>query len=149
MLLDRLNQDLRAAMKARDQDRVGLIRLLLAELKNACIQKRDDLSEEEVIAVLKRGVKSRSESIEQFRRGGREDLATHEEREVEILRTYLPEPLTGDALVEVVEEAIGRAGATTIKEMGAVMKLVIGEHGAQVDGTEVQALVRSRLGGGD
>jgi uncharacterized protein YqeY len=143
----RLKDDLKVAMKAREADRVGLIRLVLSELKYARIEHGGELTADDVLAVLKRGVKTRSESIEQFRRGGREDLARHEEREVELLRTYLPSQLTGDALAAVVDEAIRKAGAATAKDMGAVMKLVLGEHGPRVDGKEVQALVKSRLTG--
>lgn len=148
MLLDRLNDDLKAAMKARDKERVDLIRLVLSDAKNARIKKGEALSEADVVAVLKRGVKMRSESIEQFRRGGRQDLVDHEEREIDILRGYLPEPLTGTQLVEVVEAAIRQTGATTIKDMGSVMKAVLAQHGARVDGKEVQSLVRARLGSG-
>ena len=146
-LADRLQEDLKAAMKAREAERVGLIRLVLSELKNARIAKGSDLGEDDVIAVLKRGVKMRSESIEQFRRGGREDLAANEERELAMLRAYLPEPLTGAALAAVVDEAVRATGASSPKDMGAVMKAVLGEHGSRVDGKEVQALVRARLGG--
>jgi uncharacterized protein YqeY len=136
-----LKDDLKTAMKAREADRVGLIRLVLSELNYVRIENKRPLTKDDVIAVLKRGVKTRTESIEQFRRGGREDLARHEEREVELLRAYLPSPLTGDALAAVVEEAIRKAGATTAKDMGSVMKLVLGEHGPRVDGKEVQAIV--------
>jgi uncharacterized protein YqeY len=142
-----LKDDLKTAMKAREADRVGLIRLVLSELNYVRIENKRPLTKDDVIAVLKRGVKTRTESIEQFRRGGREDLARHEEREVELLRAYLPSPLTGDALAAVVEEAIRKAGATTAKDMGSVMKLVLGEHGPRVDGKEVQAIVKGRLTG--
>jgi uncharacterized protein len=145
-LEERLSADLKTAMKARESDRVGVIRLILSELNYARIDKGRDLVHEDVVQVLNRGLKSRRESIEQFRKGGREDLARNEEREVEILRTYLPEPLTGPALAAIVDQAIQKAGATTAKDMGAVMKLVLGEHGARVDGKEVQSLVRERLG---
>jgi uncharacterized protein YqeY len=142
-----LKSDLKVAMKARETDRVGLIRLVLSELNYVRIEHGRELTADDVLAVLKRGVKTRTESIEQFRKGGREDLARHEEREVELLRGYLPAPLTGEALAEVVDQAIREAGAASAKDMGAVMKLVLGRHGARVDGKEVQALVKRRLGG--
>jgi uncharacterized protein len=142
-----LKTDLKTAMKARETDRVGLIRLVLSELKYARIDAGRDLTTDDVIRVLKRGVNTRTESIEQFRRGGREDLARHEEREVELLLGYLPSQLTGEALAAHVDAAIREAGATTMKDLGAVMKLVLGKHGALVDGKEVQSLVKSRLGG--
>jgi uncharacterized protein YqeY len=142
-----LKTDLKTAMKARESERVGLIRLVLSELKYARIDLGRDLTTDDVVRVLKRGVNTRTESIEQFRRGGREDLAQHEEREVELLRSYLPTSLSGDALAAIVDEAIHKAGATSMKDLGAVMKLVLGAHGARVDGKEVQALAKSRLGG--
>ncbi len=147
MLTDRLSEDLKVAMKARESERVGVIRMVLADLKNARIQKGVDLTADDEIQVLKRGIKMRSDSTEQFRHGGREELAAREEREAEILRAYLPQQLTGSDLARVVDEAVSRAGATGPKDMGAVMKLVMGEHGSIVDGKEVQALVRARLGG--
>jgi len=146
-LTDRLSEELKVAMKARATDRVGLIRLLIADLKNARIQKGADLTADAELAVLKRGAKMRADSIEQFRRGGREDLAVKEERELELLRAYLPEPITGAALAALVDDAIRRAGATGAKDMGAVMKLVLGEHGSRVNGRDVQVLVKARLGG--
>lgn len=147
MLLQGLSADLKTAMKARESERVGLIRLVLAEIQNARIAKGSELTEEEIAAVLKRGIKSRTESIEQFRRAGREDLATHEEREAAMLRTYLPEPLTGADLARIVDETVQRLGASTMKDMGMVMKEVLGAHAARVDGKELQALVRGHLGG--
>ena len=145
-LTDRLSEELKVAMKSRAADRVGLIRLLIADLRNARIQKGAELTADDELAVLTRGAKMRADSIEQFRRGGREDLAVKEERELELLRAYLPEPITGAALAALVDEAIRRAGAASARDMGAVMKLVLGEHGSQVDGREVQALVKARLG---
>ena len=143
----RLKNDLKTAMKARENDRVGLIRLVLSELKYAQIELKHELTTDDVVRVLKRGVNTRTESITQFRAGGREDLARHEEREVELLQGYLPAQLTGDALAKVVDDAIRQAGATSMKDLGAVMKLVLGQHGAQVDGKEVSALAKARLGG--
>jgi len=109
--------------------------------------KGADLTADDELAVLKRGAKMRAEASEQFRRGGRPDLAAKEERELELLRAYLPAPITGEALAALVDDAIRRAGATSAKDMGAVMKLVLGEHGSQVNGKDVQALVKARLGG--
>jgi uncharacterized protein len=143
----RLKNDLKTAMKARESDRVGLIRLVLSEMNYARIALGRELAQEDVIQVLKRGVKSRTESIAQFRQGGREDLARHEEREVELLQGYLPERLTPEALAEVVDLAIEKTHATSPKDMGAVMKAVLGEHGSRVDGKDVQALVKKKLGG--
>ncbi len=147
MLIDRLNADLRTAMKARDAERVAVIRHALAELKNARIAKGGDLTEDEVGIVIKRGIRSRMESVEQFRLGKRDDLVAHEEREIEMLRAYLPEPLTDAELAAVVDEVIQRLEATSAKDMGVVMKEVLGKHGTRVEGKKVQGIVRARLGG--
>jgi len=147
MLLDKLNDDLKTAMKARDPERVSVLRMTLSEIKNARIEKRDDLTDDDVIQVLKKAVKSRTESADEYRKGGREDLAVKEESEAEVLQAYLPSQITGAALAALVDAAVAETGATSMKEMGAVMKAVLGKHGSQVDGKEVGGLVRARLGG--
>ena len=146
MLVDRLNEDMKAAMKARDSLRLGVLRMTLSELKNARIQKQDDLTEDDAVQVVKKAIKSRLESAEQYRLGNREDLATKEQAEAETLSVYVPEQISGDALREAVKAAIAETGAASMKDMGKVMKTVIGAHGSQVDGREVQALVKELLG---
>lgn len=146
MLIDKLNEDVKSAMRARETERLGVLRMTLSEIKNERIRKGEDLTDDEVTAVLKRAIKSRKESAEQYRGGDREDLAEKEEREAALLQAYLPEPITGDALAAVVEEAIRETGASSMKDMGGVMKAIMAAHGARVDGKEVGALVRSKLG---
>lgn len=148
MLMDRLDQDMKAAMKARDSLRLGVLRLTLSELKNARIAKGEDLEEPEMVQVLRREVKRRDEAAEQYHQGGREDLATKEEAEAAILKEYLPSMLEGAALEEAVESAIRESGATSMKEMGQVMKIVMAAHAGRVDGKAVQEAVKARLGGG-
>lgn len=148
MLTDRITEDMRTAMKERDSLRVSVLRLALSEIKNARIEKKDDLTDPDVIQVLRRGVKSREEVIEQYREGGREDLAEKETKEAEILRAYLPQLLEGKELEEVVDAAIAEIGAASMKDMGRVMKAVLGAHPGEVDGKQVQELVKTRLGGG-
>ena len=147
MLLQRLNEDLKVAMKARDGVRVAVLRLILSQCKNARIEKRDELDDGEVIAVIKRGVKSRGESVEMYRQGGRDDLAATESAEIEILKAYLPEQLGGEALSTAIDAIIEETGATSMQEMGVVMKAVMARHRESVDGKEVQSIVRSRLSG--
>jgi hypothetical protein len=147
MLTDRLTEDMKAAMRAREAERLGVLRMTLAEIKNARIAKGEDLDDDDVTQVIKKAIKSRMESAEQYHRGSREDLAGKEEREAAILEAYLPEQLTGDALVAVVEKAIRETGASSVKDMGAVMKAVMAEHGSRVDGKTAGALVREKLGG--
>jgi uncharacterized protein YqeY len=147
MLAERLGQDLLAATKARDESRKTVLRWVIAQCKNLRIEKGEELTDDDVVAVIKRGVKMRHESVQLYEEGGRQDLADAEQREIEMLSAYLPEQLTGDALGAVVDAAIAATGASTMKDMGAVMKAVMQEHGSAVDGKEVQALVRERLSG--
>ncbi len=145
MLIDRLTQDIKEAMKARDSLRLDTLRLTLSELKNAKIARGEDLEEAEVVQILRREVKRREEAAEQYGKGARPELKEKEEREAEILKSYLPQMLGGVALEEAVDAAIGEAGATSLKEMGKVMKIVMAAHAGEVDGKSVQTLVRARL----
>ena len=146
MLLDRLNDDLKTAMKARDADRVGVLRMTLSEIKNARIDKRGDLTEDDVMAVLKKAIKSRNESVDQYREGGRDDLADKEAAEAEMLAAYLPEPLTEDELAAAIDAAVAETGASSMKDMGAVMKALTAAHGSRIDGKTASTLVRAKLG---
>jgi uncharacterized protein YqeY len=145
MLLDRLNDDLKIAMKAHDPLRVAVLRYTLSEIKNARIEKQADLTDDDVVTVLRRGVKKREEAIEQYRLGNRPELAEKEAAEAEILKAYLPQALEGDALREAVDAAILEANAKSPKDMGKVMKLVMAAHAGRVDGKAVQEMVKARL----
>lgn len=142
---ERITQDMKAAMKAGDKAKLSVLRMALSDLKNARIEKSNDLTEAEAIQVLKRGVKSRKESAEQYREAGRDDLADKEEAEVAVLESYLPQAVTGDALAAIVDDAIKDTGAANMKDMGGVMKSIMAKHGGAVDGKEVGDLVKKRL----
>ncbi len=146
MLIDRLNEDVKTAMKARDTLRLSVLRMTLSEIKNARIEKMRDLTDEDVIQVLRKAVKKREEAVEAYRAGNRDDLADTEAKEAEILAVYLPQMLSGAALLEIVKAAIETTGVTSVKDMGKVMKVVMGEHGSRVDGKDVQAAVKTLLG---
>jgi len=148
MLLDRMNDDLKDAMKSRDQLKISVLRMTLAEVKNARIEKGKEatLSEEEVVQVLRRAVKKREEAVEQYRPAGRADLADKEEKEAVILRVYLPQSLEGPALAQAVEAAIQETQAQSIKDLGKVMKALMAAHPGQVDGKTAQTAIRERLG---
>jgi len=148
MLIDTLTEDMKAAMKARDTARLGVLRMTLSEVKNARIEKGSDLTDDDVIQVIRRAVKKREEAAEAFRGGNRPELAESETREAEILTAYLPQMITGPELEAIVAAAVAETGATSPKEMGKVMKAVMAVHGSRVDGKEVQALVRAKLGAG-
>ena len=147
MLADRISEDCKTAMKAREADRVSVLRMTLSEIKNARIEKGEDLTDGDVVQVLKRAVKQRQEAVEQYRAGGRPELADKEEKEIEVLSAYLPEMLGPDDLERAVKEAVAATGASSMKDMGKVMKAVMAEHGARVDGKTVQQAVRAALGG--
>lgn len=146
MLRDELGTHLKEAMKARDQVRVGTLRMLIAAVKNTQVEKMHELDDDEVVDVASREAKRRRESIEAFRGAGREDLATKEEAELAVLQAYLPDQLSGDALAALVDEAIAETGATGPKEMGAVMKALMPKIRGRADGGEVSSLVKQKLG---
>lgn len=148
MLTDRLTHDMKEAMKARDTLRLSTLRLTLSEIKNARIEKGDDLTDEEVTRLIKTAVKRREEAAEQFAKGNRDDMAKQETEEGEILKAYLPPQLGDTELGQAVDAAIQEANAKSIKDMGQVMKLVMAAHPGGVDGKAVQKLVRERLGEG-
>jgi uncharacterized protein YqeY len=147
MLLDRIQEDLRTATKERDETRKAVLRWTLAECKNLRIEKGTDLEDEDVVVVIKRGVKMRKEALAEYEKAGRSELVASESREMELLGVYLPEQLSGDALRRVVEEAISATGAASMRDFGTVMQSVMRDHGNEVDGKEVQALVKACLSG--
>jgi len=146
MLFDQISTDYVVAMKAKDSLKSGTLNFLRAQLKNVLIeQKGDKLEDMEVIAVIKKQVKQRQDSIEQFTQGGRKDLAQKEEDELTILKTYLPEELSQDALKEMVDAVIKDLGASSMKDMGNVMKIVIDKSQGQADNRTVSELVKKAL----
>lgn len=146
-LAARLAADQTTAMKARDSERLGVIRRARAAVKNAEIDTGGPLDDDGVIRSLKTLAKQHRESIEQFRAGGREDLAAKEEAELAILEDYLPAQLDEAAVEAVVREVIAAEGVTEAKDLGRVMKGVMARLGAQADGKTVNRIARSLLGG--
>ena len=146
VLRDRISDEMRAAMKAREQTRVSTLRMLMAAMKNTQVEKGHELSDDEVVEVVAREAKRRRESMEAFEKGGRGELVEKEKAELAVLETYLPDQLSDDDLAGLVDEAIAETGASSPKEMGAVMKVVMGKVKGRADGTAVSAMVRARLG---
>jgi uncharacterized protein YqeY len=144
-LADKIRQDMTAAMKERDRDRVGALRMLGAALKNGEIEAGRPLTEEEEQVILRRQLKQREESAEAFGRAGREEQAASESAEAEIVREYLPEPLSPEELERIVDRAMRETGATGMKDMGAVMGRAMSLAEGRAEGRELAALVRSRL----
>ncbi len=141
-LADTVKSDLTAAMKAGDRDRVGILRLVLSELQKAA---KDGSADEQ--AVLRRERKRRLESASAFRDGGRPELAEAEDREADVIAAYLPAELDEAALAELVSAAVAETGATSPRDMGPVMKLVLSRSAGRADGKRVSALVKEALSG--
>ena len=146
-LKDRITSDMKAAMKGGDKKRLGVIRLILAALKQVEVDERTELDDAQVTAVLDKMVKQRRDSVEQYRKGGRKDLADQEAYEIEVIQEYLPEPLGEDEIARLVEAAIGETGATGIKDMGKVMGLLKPKLAGRADMGRVSGLVKQRLAG--
>jgi uncharacterized protein YqeY len=145
-LKEQVHRELTAAMKAGDKAKLGTLRMLTAAIVNREKEVLHDLSDDEVREVAAREVKRRTESIEAFTQGGREDLVAKETVEREILQAYAPEQLSDAEVDALIEEAVEATGATSPREMGKVMGLVMGKAQGRVDGSVVQAKVRARLG---
>ena len=145
ILFDRLTEEMKKAMKSREQEKLAIIRLLRGYIKNESIDKRRDLSEEEEIAVLNSAAKKRKESIQAFREGNREDLVQKEEYELKVINSYLPQPRTHAEILTIIDAAIAQVGAKTLNDLGKVMPLVMQQVKGRADGKEINALVRSRL----
>ena len=140
MLLERIEKDLKEALKSRDSMKVSTLRFLKSAIQNAAIEKREPLKDEEVITVIKKQVNQHKDSIEGFKKGNRQDLADKEQKELEILKSYMPEELPQEQLLAVVREAIEESGATSMKDMGKVMKIAMGKLAGRADGKAVNAL---------
>jgi len=146
---DRIQKELTAAMKARDELRLLVLRMLKTALENRRIEKRAALDDTEALAVMKTLVKQRHEAAEEFRKGGRADRAAEEEKEIGILEEYLPAAVSEEQIKAAIEQAVKETGAASAKDTGKVMKTVMGRFAGQnVDGKRVNELVRQRLAGG-
>jgi uncharacterized protein len=144
-LREHLEADMKDAMKARDNERRDAVRYVLSAVKNAEIEKRGELSEQEEIALLRTQVKQRQDSIEQFRKGGRDDLADREASQVNLLETYLPQQMTDEELEEFVRSGIAETGAQGPKDLGKVMGLLSKTADGRVDGRRLSSAVRDAL----
>jgi uncharacterized protein len=147
--IDRISADLVAAMRSKDQLTLGALRMAKAALMNREVERARPLEDAEALQVIASLIKQRRDSIEQFDKGGRADLSQKERAEIAVLEVYLPPPVEAADIERTVDEAIRKTGATSPKDMGAVMKAVMASlAGAQVDGKVVSDLVKRRLAGG-
>jgi uncharacterized protein YqeY len=146
MLEEKLNQDYIAAMKAKDAVRSSTISFLRAQVKNVRIDRRlEKVEDADVIAVIKKQIKQRQESIEQYKAGNRQDLVEKESAELAILKSYLPEEMSEGLLKQIIADALKEAQATSMKDMGKVMKIVTTKVAGNADNKVVSELVKQSL----
>ena len=144
-LIKEIDDEIKDAMKAGDAERRDALRLILNALKSSEKELQRPLSEDEELQVLQRERKRRVEAAEAFREGGRDEQADAEERELEILEEFMPEPLSEDELEQIVDDAIAETGTTSIRDMGRVMADVMPQIAGRADGSAVGQLVREKL----
>jgi uncharacterized protein len=144
-LKNQITEDMKSAMKAGDKDRLKVVRLIMAAIKQVEVDSRSELDDSGVLAVLEKMVKQRRDSVEQFEKGGRDDLAAAERAEIEVLDTYLPEQLSAAELAALVDEVITATGAESIRDMGKVMGQIKARAAGRADMGAVSATVKERL----
>jgi len=146
-LQEKIQSHLADAMRSKDQLRLSVQRMMKSAVKNKEVDKMKALDEAEVIAVLNTLVKQRKDSVEQFRKGGREELAQKEEAEIKVIEEYLPAAASEDDIRRAVEEAVQETGAASMKDMGKVMKATMTRlAGKSADGSRISQLVKEKLG---
>jgi uncharacterized protein len=145
-LRERIESDAKSALKAGAKDTVSTLRMLNASLKNKQIDKRRPLTEEEVVETVRSLIKQRKDSIEQFEKGGRQDLVDKETAEVAVLEAYLPQQLSREEVEALVRSAIAETGAQGTRDMGKVMKALMPRVGGRADGKLISELVKHALG---
>ena len=146
-LKDRLTEDLKQAMRQGDERRKSTIRLVRAEITNAEIERGGELGDDEVLAVIAKQAKQRRESVAEFVKGGRQDLVDQEEEELKILLSYLPAQMSRDEIEVAARQVIAEVGATSMAQMGEVMRRLMSQLKGKVDGSLVNQVVREILTG--
>ncbi len=149
-VIERVDSDLKEAMRAKDTTRLGVLRMLKSAFKYAAIAKSGaeaELNDAEAAQVIRKQAKQRQDSIESFEKGGRAELAEKEREELSILNAYLPQQMNADELEKVVRETIAEVGATSKAQMGAVMKALQAKVAGRVDGKSLSAEVQKQLSG--
>ncbi len=141
----RIQEDVKQAMRAHEREQLAALRLVTAAIKQKEVDERIELSDEQVLAVLDKMVKQRRESLEQFQQAGREDLAAKEQFELDLIQTYLPEPLSEDELADLIRSTIAELGASSIRDMGAVMNALRGQVQGRADMKAVSQAVKTQL----
>lgn len=146
-LKDRISEDMKAAMRAKDTERLGTIRMVQAAIKQREVDERITLDDAQVLSVLEKMIKTRKESVEQFKTGGRTDLVDKENKEIALLQAYLPAQLSEAELDALIAEAIAQSGAASVKDMGKAMAIVKQKAAGRADMGAVSAKLKAKLGG--
>jgi len=144
-LEERLLEEMKQAMKSNDKLRLSTIRMIRSALKNKEIELRKKLEDEEAVKVIQAMVRKSEESVEQFQIGGRTDLVDKEKKEIEILKSFLPQPLSQEEILKIIDQSIQETQASSPKDIGKVMKSVMPKIGGKADGKLVNQLVKERL----
>ena len=141
-----INEAMKAAMRAKEKERLGTIRLVLAEIKKVEVDERIGPDDVRVTSILDKMVKQRRDSIKQFTDAGRDELAAKEQTEIEVIQEFLPQPLSEEEIASLIEEAIASTGATSMQDMGKVMGLLKPQMAGKADMGKVSGLIKQRLG---
>lgn len=144
-LMEQLTADMKEAMKAHDKDRLAVIRMARGAVRQKEIDGKKKLDDNEIIAVLSKEVKMRRDSIDEFKKGNRQDLVDKTQAEIDVLMGYLPKQMSEEEVKKLVEEAVAQTGATTMKDMGKVMGALMPKVKGRADGKMVNNLVRAHL----
>ena len=144
-LLERLNTDMKQAMKEKDKEKLSVIRMIKSSLQNEAIKTKTDLSEDEELTVLSRELKQRKDSLHEFKNAGRDDLANKLQAEIAIVEQYMPAQLSEDEISEIVKQTISEVGASSKAEMGKVMGALMPKVKGKADGSLVNKLVQQHL----
>jgi uncharacterized protein len=147
-LKERITDDMKAAMRAGEKERLGLIRMITAAIKQREVDERIVLDDTQVLIVLEKMIKQRKESLVQFQAGNRQDLVEKEAAEITLLQGYLPSQLNSAEIDALIAEAVAATGATSIKDMGKVMAVIKGKAQGRADLGKVGAIIKAKLGGG-
>ena len=146
-LKERIGEDMKSAMRASEKDRLSTIRLIQAAIKQREVDERVVLDDAQVVSIIEKMVKQRKESIVQFEKGDRPDLAAREREEIGLLQTYLPEPLSEAELDAIIQDALASSGATSVREMGKVMAIVKSKAAGRTDMSVVAGRIKAALDG--
>ena len=144
-LKGRIQEDVKNAMRAQQREQLAVLRLVTAAIKQIEVDERIDLNDEQVLAVLDKMGKQRRESLEQYQKAGRDDLAAQEQFELDLIQTYLPEPLSEEELATLIQSTIADTGASSIRDMGSVMNALRGQVQGRADMKAVSQAVKNQL----